>query len=66
MAERAEVRIVIKPDGTVHVETSGLTGETCLEETKDLEQALGKVTKRTKTRDYHAAKTGTKTTIRGR
>jgi hypothetical protein len=64
MADRVEIRVLIKPDGTVEMETHGLTGEDCVAETKDLEKALGRVTRRTKTSEYHAAKAGTKATVR--
>jgi hypothetical protein len=66
MAERLEIRLVIRPDGTVELSTHGLKGEDCLAETKELERALGRVTRRTKTSEYHATKTGAKTSIKGR
>jgi hypothetical protein len=66
MAEKLEIRLVIKPDGTVELTTHGLKGEECLTETKELEKAVGRVTRRTKTSEYHAAKTTTKTTVRDR
>ena len=66
MAEKLEIRLVIKPDGTVELSTHGLKGEECVAETKDLESALGHVTKRTKTSEYHQPRIGTKTTVRGK
>jgi DUF2997 family protein len=61
MAEKAEIEVVIGADGTVKIKTHGLRGESCVEETKALEQALGKVERREKTREYYeqAVKAGT-------
>jgi hypothetical protein len=53
MAERTELEILIGPDGEVRIVTHGLTGQTCLTETKDLEQALGEVRRREKTREFY-------------
>jgi hypothetical protein len=53
MAEKHEITVTIAPDGTVQLETRGLTGESCLDETKELERALGRVERRTKTSEYY-------------
>jgi hypothetical protein len=53
MAEKHEITITIAPDGSVQLETRGLVGESCLGETKDLEQALGRVENRAKTSEYY-------------
>jgi hypothetical protein len=53
MAEKHEITITIAPDGTVRLETRGLVGESCMDETKDLERALGRVRSRTKTSEYY-------------
>ena len=53
MAEKVEMEVRIRPDGTVELVTHGLKGETCLEETKSLESAIGKVKRREKTREYY-------------
>ena len=53
MADKSELTITIGPDGTVRVETHGLKGQACLAETKGLEEALGKVTTREKTREFY-------------
>ena len=66
MAEKAEIEVVIGPDGTVTIKTHGLRGEACIEETKSLEQAVGKVQRREKTREYYEQATSTKTGIRNR
>jgi hypothetical protein len=61
MAEKAEIEVVIGADGTVRIKTHGLRGEACVEETKTVEQAVGKVQRREKTREYYeqASKAGT-------
>jgi hypothetical protein len=53
MVERAELLVVIGVDGTVRIETRGLTGQTCLAETESLERTLGKVKRREKTREFY-------------
>ncbi len=63
MAEKLQIEITIDPDGTVHLETKGLKGQSCLEETRALEKAIGKVTRREKTSEFYqqAAATSIKT-----
>jgi len=47
MATLKEIKVIIGKDATVKAEpTRGFTGNTCLAETKSLEEALGKVEKR--------------------
>jgi hypothetical protein len=41
-----EIITRIKPTGEVEIETKGYRGRSCLEATKDLETALGKVGER--------------------
>jgi hypothetical protein len=41
MAERKELEITIAPDGTVSVQVKCVVGQSCVEETKFLEEALG-------------------------
>jgi hypothetical protein len=58
MAEKAEIEVVISPDGEVRLETRGLRGQACVAETKDLLPALGnKVLTREKTREYYQQET---------
>lgn len=52
MAERAEIEVTISPAGEVTLETHGLRGEACLEETKALEAALGRVKARARTAEF--------------
>lgn len=60
MADKIELEVSIGPDGKVRIKTHGLKGEACLQETKDVEAALGKVTKREKTREaFEKAGVGT-------
>lgn len=63
MAEKSEIVVVITFDGEVRVETKGLTGEACLAETKGLETAVGKVTSRTKTREFYGPPAAAKTNV---
>jgi hypothetical protein len=53
VADRLEIEITIAPDGDVRLETHGLKGEACLEETKALEGRLGRVKSRTRTGEYY-------------
>ena len=64
MAEKAEIEVVIGADGTVRIKTHGLRGEACIEETKALEQAVGKVERREKTREYYEQAAKSKTGVR--
>lgn len=61
MADKAEIEVLIGADGTVTIKTHGLRGEACVEETKSLEQAVGKVQRREKTGEYYeqTSKAGT-------
>ena len=51
--KQERIRVRIKEDGTVSMEVEGIKGESCLAATADLEEALGVVTKRDKTKEYH-------------
>jgi hypothetical protein len=66
MAERAEIEVLIGPDGTVKIKTHGLRGEACVEETKSLEQAVGRVARREKTREYYEQASTTRTGVKNR
>lgn len=52
LADKVELEVTISPEGEVTVETRGLLGEACLEETKGLEAALGRVKARKRTAEY--------------
>ncbi len=55
MAVRHELKIEISPDGEITLKVEGVSGEACLELTKDLEEALGLVTDRQKTSAFYQA-----------
>jgi hypothetical protein len=55
MSQKIQLEIEIDPDGNVRIETHGLKGEDCLEETESLEKQLGTVAERSKTSEYYAA-----------
>jgi hypothetical protein len=55
VADKTQLEITIAPDGTVRIETHGLKGQACLAETKGLEEALGQVRSREKTREFYLA-----------
>jgi hypothetical protein len=66
VADKTELEIHIGPDGTVKITTHGLRGEACIEETKALEQALGRVLRREKTGEYYGQSASTKAGVRNR
>ena len=49
----AELIMTFKFDGTVKKETKGFTGSDCITKTKFIDEALGKVTKRTLKSEYY-------------
>jgi hypothetical protein len=66
VAEKTEIEITIGPDGIVHIVTHGLKGQSCLAETKGLEEALGTVKHREKTREFYQAEEKGGTKVRNR
>jgi hypothetical protein len=64
MADKVEIEVTLRPDGTVQITTHGLKGQKCVSETAALEQALGRVLKREKTGEYWQQATGAKTSVR--
>lgn len=66
MAERLEIEVVIGPDGEVRLTTHGLKGQACLEETRALEAALGKVKARTKTSEFYQGTATGKAGVKGK
>jgi hypothetical protein len=64
VADKIEIELLFTPDGQVRLETRGLKGKTCLEETKALEKALGTVESRTKTAEFYQQRAATKGTTR--
>ncbi|MGE0706429.1 MAG: DUF2997 domain-containing protein [Planctomycetota bacterium] len=53
MADKDELEITIDKDGNVTIKVIGGDGTTCVELTKELEEALGLVDKRTLTEQYY-------------
>jgi hypothetical protein len=66
VAERQEIEIVIGPDGQLTLETRGLAGGACLEETRELEAAVGTVRRREATPERWRAATAGRSTTRRR
>lgn len=64
MAEKIEIELLFTPDGEVRLETRGLKGKTCLDETESLERALGTVKERQKTSEYYQQPSTTKGSTR--
>jgi hypothetical protein len=64
VAEKIEIELVFTPEGEVRLETRGLKGKTCMEETEALERALGSVKQREKTSEYYQQPTAVKGTTR--
>ena len=53
MMEMQELEITIGINGEVLIGVKGLGGQGCIELTRDLEEAIGKVTDRSFTQDYY-------------
>ena len=66
MAERQEIEVLIGADGTVRLETRGLKGQSCLDETAGLEKALGRVVRRQKTSEFWQQPAGARSSARRR
>ncbi|MGA8890783.1 MAG: DUF2997 domain-containing protein [Anaeromyxobacteraceae bacterium] len=64
MADKIEIELLFTPDGEVRLETRGLKGKTCMEETESLERAIGTVKDREKTSEYYQQHTAVKGTTR--
>ena len=64
MADKIEIELVFTPEGDVRIETHGLKGKTCMEETEALEKALGNVKSRSKTSEFYQQAATTKGTTR--
>jgi hypothetical protein len=53
MPGKQQIEFIIKPDGSVEERVTGMTGPDCIEQTADIEQALGEVVEREHTSDYY-------------
>ena len=47
------IEITVSPEGAVSIKTTGFTGSSCKDATRDLERALGVAGKETLTAEYH-------------
>lgn len=54
---KQELEITITPDGEVKIEVKGVKGSSCVDLTKDIEEALGVVTDREHTSEYYQQET---------
>jgi hypothetical protein len=62
---KKELEITIGPDGTVSVQVKCIKGQSCVDETKFLEEALGgKVESRELTSEYYEQPVGTSNTTK--
>ncbi len=61
---REQIEIVIDEEGEATIHVRGVKGKSCTDLTADVEKALGKVTKRTATREAREAPLQVKTCVR--
>jgi hypothetical protein len=66
VAEKTELVVTIGSDGVVRIKTHGLKGQACLEETKDLEKAVGRVKSREKTAEFYQTAASARTSVKSR
>ena len=67
MADKKELEITIAPDGTVSVQVKCIKGQSCVEETQFLEDALGnKIQSQELTSEYYEQPTGVAATQKNR
>jgi hypothetical protein len=67
MADKKELEITIAPDGTVSVQVKCIKGQSCVDETKFLEEALGgKIESRELTSEYYEQPSGVAATQKNR
>ena len=61
--KKQTIEVTVSPDGGIQIDAEGFTGKSCVEATAFLEEALGNVGNRQRTRDYYRKeKAGTKNT----
>jgi hypothetical protein len=53
MSEKQELEIAISPEGEVTINVQGAKGSSCLDITRDIEEALGVVTEREKKSSFY-------------
>jgi hypothetical protein len=52
---KVEIEVVVDQDGIATLHVQGVKGKTCTDLTDEVEKALGKITKRTMTREANEA-----------
>lgn len=52
-SENIEIEIIIDAKGNIRYEALGMKGKSCIEETKFLDEALGKVVERKHKREFY-------------
>jgi hypothetical protein len=57
MKSSTRIDVWISPEGAITLDAIGYTGNTCEEATKFLEEALGTVGRKQRTRDYYRRQT---------
>ena len=63
MAVKQEIEFSINPDGSVEIGVKGASGASCLELTREIEEALGIVSNRTYTSEYYQQEEVSHTTV---
>ncbi|MFA5624877.1 MAG: DUF2997 domain-containing protein [Bradymonadales bacterium] len=63
MAVKQEIEFTINPDGSIGIEVKGVSGSSCTELTREIEEALGIVTNRTYTSEYYQTEEVAQTTV---
>ena len=63
MAVKQEIEFSINPDGSVEIAVKGAKGQTCLELTQEIEEALGIVKNRNYTSEYYQTEEVAQTTV---
>lgn len=48
------IQVIVNPQGETKIETSGFTGSSCQDATRELERALGATQEETLTGEYYA------------
>lgn len=51
--KQVSIEVIIEADGETKIEPKGFSGKACLKETKNLEEALGRLQDRKETADMH-------------
>ena len=53
-----QIIVIVNPDGNISIEASGFKGPACAKATAALEEAMGKVTTKKKTPEWHQETVG--------